>query len=223
MPRRTLAAIAILVAIAVAPAAAKTDASFHYINPKQIDLTIFLPPPPDLGSPQQRADELALSQAASAGRRADYLIAEQNSTRSVFFFAPSVGSDFTPERFPVTAAFFRRIGSDVEKLIRLAKTYWERPRPSGAQKKAGSYPSGHAAFAAAAAIVLSELLPSKRDVIFTQARTFAENRILLGMHYPSDVASGWTAGTLAAYAMMHDPAFVSDFNKAQAELRRTYR
>jgi len=222
MPRAAVAA-AILVVLAVAPAAAKTDARFHYINPKQIDLTVFLPPPPDLGSPQQRADELALTQAASAHRRADYLIAEQNSARSVFFFAPSVGADFTPERFPVTAAFFRRIGSDVEKLIGLAKTYWERPRPSGAPKQAGSYPSGHAAFAAASAIVLSELIPSKRDAIFTQARTFAENRILLGVHYPSDVASGWTAGTLAAYAMMHDAAFVSDFDKARAELRRAYR
>ena len=222
MPRSALAIVAILVAIAVAPAAAKTDARFYYINPKQIDLTVFLPPPPDLGSPQQRADEQAVAQAVSARKRADYLIAQQSSVRSVFFFAPSVGSDFTPERFPVTAAFFRRIGSDVEKLIGLAKTYWERPRPSGAQKHAGSYPSGHAAFAAASAIVLSELLPAKRDVIFTQARTFAENRILLGVHYPSDVASGWTAGTLAAYAMMHDPAFVGDFNKARAELRQTY-
>ena len=222
MPRSALAAVAILVAIAVAPAAAKTDAPFHYVNPKQVDLTVFLPPPPDLGSPQQRADEQAVAQAVSARKRADFLIAKQSSVRSVFFFAPSVGSDFTPERFPVTAAFFRRIGSDVEKLIGLAKTYWERPRPSAAQKHAGSYPSGHAAFAAASAIVLSELLPSKRDVIFTQARTFAENRILLGVHYTSDVASGWTAGTLAAYAMMHDPAFVSDFNKARAELRQTY-
>ena len=49
-----------------------------------------------------------------------------------------------------------------------------------------------------AAIVLSLLLPAKRDPIFEQARTFAQNRIILGLHYPSDVASGWTAGTLAA-------------------------
>ncbi len=222
MPRAVVAA-AILVVLAVAPAAAKTDARFHYINPKQIDLTVFLPPPPDLGSPQQRADEQALAQAVSARRRADYLIAQSNSHRSVFFFTPSVGPDFTPERFPVTAAFFKRIGSDVEKLVDEAKAYWERPRPSGAEKRRGSYPSGHAAFAAASAIVLSQLLPSKRDAIFTQARTFAENRILMGVHYPSDVASGWTAGTIAAYAMMHDAAFVSDFYKARAELRRAYR
>jgi acid phosphatase (class A) len=183
---------------------------------------VFLPPPPDLGSPQQRIDEQALAQAISARRRADYLIAQQTSARTVFFFAPSVGPDFTPDRFPVTAAFFSRIDSDVENLIDVAKAYWERPRPNGAQKRRGSYPSGHAAFAACAAIVLSELLPSKRDAIFTQARTFAENRILLGVHYPSDVASGWTAGTLAAYAMMREPAFLSDFHKARAELRRAY-
>ena len=100
------------------------------------------------------------------------------------------------------------------------KSYWERPRPDGAQKRRGSYPSGHAAFAAASAIVLAELLPAKRDAIFTQARTFAENRILLGLHYPSDIASGWTAGTLAAYVMMKDPAFRRDYAAVAAELRQ---
>ena len=119
MPRSALAAVAILVAIAVAPAAAKTDASFHYLNPKQLDFTVLLPPPPDLGSPQQRADEQARG-ASRFGTQARRLFdrAGEAPLRTVFFFAPSVGSDFTAERFPVTAAFFRRIGSDVEKLDR---------------------------------------------------------------------------------------------------------
>ena len=51
-----------------------------------------------------------------------------------------------------------------------------------------------------------------------QARVFAENRILLGLHYPSDVASGWTAGTLAVYVMMRDRAFQRDFAAAKAEI-----
>lgn len=220
--KRAAAFAVVLMALALAPTAAKTDARFHYLDPKQVDLMVFLPPPPDLGSPQQRADEQALTQAVSARRRADYLIATQASQRTVFFFTPSVGADFTPQRFPITAAFFARIGSDVERLVDVAKAYWERPRPEGADKRRGSYPSGHAAFAAAAAIVLSELLPAKRDAIFAQARTFAENRILLGVHYPSDVAAGWTAGTLAVYAMRRDPAFVRDFHRAQAELQRAH-
>ena len=120
----------------------------------------------------------------------------------------------------MTARFFSRVQSDISNLIHRAKAYWDRPRPNGVQKGRGSYPSGHAAFAASSAILLSQLIPSKRDPIFVQARVFAENRILLGLHYPSDVASGWTAGTLAVYVMMRDRAFQRDFAAAKAEIRR---
>jgi hypothetical protein len=34
------------------------------------------------------------------------------------------------------------------------------------------------------------------------------------------VVAGWTAGTLAAYAMMQDRAFQHDFAEAAAELHR---
>lgn len=219
MPRAIGSLVLVFLAIAEAiPAHASHH--YYYLKPGAIDLAVLLPPPPDVASAQARSDEAQVA-AAVAGRSSTQLLeAQDESVRTVFFYAPSIGAGFTPERLPMTAEFFSRVGSDVKKLIDEAKAYWERPRPSGVQKPRGSYPSGHAAFAAASAIVLAQLLPEKRDAIFTQARTFAENRIVLGLHYPSDIASGWTAGTLAAYVMMHDRAFERDFAVAKAELRR---
>ncbi len=219
MPRRVVALLVVLMALLV-PAGASGNEQFYYLDPNQLDLTVLLPPPPDAASPQARADEEQVAAAVAARSPSELFEAEEASKRSVFFFARSIGPGFSSARLPVTARFFSHVRSDVEQLIDRAKAYWERPRPGGVQKRRGSYPSGHAAFAASTAILLSQLLPSKRDAIFEQARIFAENRILLGLHYPSDVASGWTAGTLAAYVMMHDRAFRRDFAAVKEELRR---
>ncbi len=212
----------VLAATAFAPLAPQTQTGYYYLDPRRIDLTILLPPPPEAGSPEARADMQEVTAAVAARSPAQLLEAREASARSVFFFTPSVGPGFTPERLPLTAAFFKRVGADVQRLTGAVKEYWDRPRPDGATTKRGSYPSGHAAFASSSAIVLSQLLPEHRYAIFSQARIFAANRILLGLHYPSDVASGWTAGTLAAYVMMQDPAFRRDFARAQGELRRAH-
>jgi acid phosphatase (class A) len=210
---------ALFVAALCVPGAAKTDAGFHYLDPAQIDLTLLLPPPPGLGSAQQRDDEQEVAAEVGARNSLQFAGAKAASLRSVFFFAPSIGSGFTPSRFPLTDAFFARVGSDVEKLVDLAKAYWRRPRPNGSVKKRSAYPSGHAAFAASTAILLAQLVPCKREQIFGQARTFAESRIILGLHYPSDVAAGWTAGTLAVFAMMRNPAFERDLAATKAEVQ----
>jgi acid phosphatase (class A) len=215
-----LALLVVFLAALCARGVAATDAGFHYLNPAQIDLTILLPPPPDVGSAQERDDEAKVAAAIAARDSSQLARAKAESLRSVFFYADSVGPDFKASQFPLTDGFFARVESDVEKLVDLAKTYWGRPRPSGAAKARGSYPSGHAAFAASTAILLAQLVPCKRDQIFGQARTFAENRIVMGLHYPSDVAAGWTAGTVAVFAMMHNPAFEQDFAATKAELQK---
>jgi acid phosphatase (class A) len=216
---RSAALSALLVALLV-QANASAGPLFYYLAPRQIDLTALLPPPPNAPSAQERADEQQVAAAVMGRTPAQLFEAEEDSMRTVFFFSKSIGPGFDSTRLPVTTRLFSHVRSDIERLIDQAKTYWSRPRPDGAHKARGSYPSGHAAFAAATAILLSQLMPSKRDAIFAQARMFAENRILLGVHYPSDVVAGWTAGTLAAYAMMQDPAFQHDFAAAAAELRR---
>jgi acid phosphatase (class A) len=215
---------AVLVALLVAlfePMGASAGVHFYYLDPRQIDVTALLPPPPDPVSAQERADEEQVAAAVMGRTPTELFEAEEDSMRTVFFFSKSIGPGFDSARLPLTTRFFSHVRSDVEGLIDQAKIYWDRPRPNGTEKARGSYPSGHAAFAASTAILLSQLIPSKREAIFAQARMFAENRILLGVHYPSDVAAGWTAGTLAAYAMMQDRAFQHDFAKVALELHRS--
>jgi acid phosphatase (class A) len=202
-----------------APRGACAASIYHYLDPQRVQLVMLLPPPPTPMSPQEMADIRQVAAAVAARSPAQYQAAEEESMRSVFFFTPSIGASFQASRLPATTRLFENVRSDVERLIDEAKIYWGRNRPSGARKARGSYPSGHAAFAASTAILLSDLLPAKRDAIFAQARIFADNRILLGVHYPSDVAAGWAAGTTIAFAMMEDRAFQSDFKAAHSELR----
>ena len=216
---RTRVALLVLLLVTVGAAPPTAAPQYYYLDPSQIDLTMLLPPPPDAASAEERSDEEQVAEAIAQRSSAQLAQARQTTKRNVFFFTPSVGPGFTAARLPVTTRFFACIGSDVQNLIDGAKTHWGRQRPEGSPKGRGSYPSGHAAFAASTAIVLARLVPSKRDKIFTQARIFAENRILLGRHFPSDVAAGWTAGTIAAYIMMHDAAFQRDYAAASAELQ----
>jgi acid phosphatase (class A) len=202
------------------PAGATTTRPYYYLYPNEVNLSVLLPPPPDPNSVQEQEDDKKVASIVANRTPAELADALDESRRNVFFFAPSVGAGFAPEHLPLTTAFFSRIGSDVESFVGEAKSYFKRPRPPSAMEKQGSYPSGHAAFAVSTAIVLGQMLPEKRDQIFLQARLFAENRIILGVHYPTDIAAGWTTGTLAVEAMMHDKAYLRDYKAARAELRK---
>ena len=101
--------------------------------------------------------------------------------------------------------------------------YWERPRPGGSAK--GQVVSKRSrrirrvernrAVAAAAGKARCHLHAGPH---------LCSEPNSLGLHYPTDVASGWTAGTLAAYVMMHDAGFKRDFALAPRSCAaRTFR
>lgn len=66
-------------------------------------------------------------------------------------------------------------------------------RPGGA-----SFPSGHAANAAAGAYAVGRLWPEGHVVLWTLAGSIALSRVYVGAHYPLDVIGGACVGLLCA-------------------------
>ena len=99
-------------------------------------------------------------------------------------------------------------------LSHVVKTFFDRPRPDlvshGTEVLSSSFPSGHSMMAAVTwltlAVMLARAEPKRRMkvywITFAALVTVAvgASRVYLGVHWPSDVAAGWTLG--AAWALL---------------------
>ncbi|MGW6456025.1 phosphatase PAP2 family protein [Streptomyces sp. NPDC055078] len=61
-----------------------------------------------------------------------------------------------------------------------------------------SFPSSHAASAVAAAVAFGALLPAARRIGTPVAAAMCVSRLVVGVHYPTDIAAGAALGALAA-------------------------
>jgi undecaprenyl-diphosphatase len=71
-------------------------------------------------------------------------------------------------------------------------------REIGVRPDTPSFPSGHAATAAAGALAFSRIWPAAAIPAWTLAALIATSRIALGVHFPSDVLAGFVLGALLA-------------------------
>ncbi len=83
-----------------------------------------------------------------------------------------------------------------------------------------SYPSGAANGGMTAALILTALLPEKRNELLARAREYGENRVVLGVHFPSDIEAANSLATVLVGFMNSNPAFIDDLAIARAEIRK---
>ena len=82
-----------------------------------------------------------------------------------------------------------------------------------------SYPSGHATMGFAMAVVLAQLSPQRAPAFMARAAEYADNRLVCGMHFRSDVVAGQALGTAMALKLMATPAFQPEFDAAAREMK----
>lgn len=233
-PARQQAVNPVPVAASAAPATALPAPPYRsggYLTPGSLNLYRLLPPPPEAGSAQERAELDELLHLQATRTPAEVQRAQADATVSIFRFADALGNppDFTPQRLPLVNELFQRIGRDEGLFTNPAKDAIGRPRPFVTERRlapvvpmppSASYPSGHTTWAICVAIVLSDMVPEKRAQIFARADEYAHNREVGGVHYPSDVAGGHLAGTALAVELFDSPRFVEDEVAAAGELRQ---
>ena len=132
-------------------------------------------------------------------------------------------------RAPLNALMDQGATTTASPIIGAGKDAFNRPRPYALETQlkpavplpgGASYPSGHTIWAYMTALVLADMVPERRLQILARADEFARNRVIAGVHYPSDVESGRMTATIFTAFLFASPAFETERVGAAKELRK---
>ena len=215
--------------LAQAPAANSAKGGY-FTSAQPLDLLPIVTPPPPQNSETVKAELAELHQIEKTRTPAQVAAAQADSNQENMFYLHTVlGDQFRPENLPLTAALSDHIHSEEAAASDVLKAYYNRSRPyafdptlhseCGTTTQA-SYPSGHSIAGYLEAFALAEMVPEKRNEILARADDFAHNRLVCGVHYPSDIATGRQVAYATVGYLMANPKFQSDLAGARAEVRK---
>jgi acid phosphatase (class A) len=222
MKRRLWAVIPLLAATSLFFAATPAASSSKDVAEM---LTRPLPPPPN-DSAQTKAELAWVLTLQSTRTDADIARAKVENTPSLTPYAEVIGPWFTKEKLPKTYTLFANLTTQGFDYCNAVKPDYVRPRPATVDPRIkplfeetdSSYPSGHAISSMLFALVLSDLLPDLKPQIIARAQQIGFDRVLAGMHYPSDITAGQYIGQMLARTVYSNQDFKADLAAARAEL-----
>jgi acid phosphatase (class A) len=208
-----------------------------YFDPASFDLKTIkalLPDPPANGSATTKSElDLIVHKQAVITLAEVVRIKNEQEQLNVYLFASVFGPWFMEKNLPVTNTLFQRVGATVHPVVELAKDHWGRSRPFQQDNrieppltrkelvdlsKNPSYPSGHATAGSLDALILAELAPDLKDALMARGLQIGDDRVLAGVHFPSDVEAGRTLAHALFDKFMASADFQADLAKAKAEI-----
>lgn len=219
----------ILLTLCFATPVTAAEPVLHFPTADPAAIARWIGPPPIPGSAAAKHERTMMLAAQKLRSRADCATAKANAELSIFDpFARVFGPGVNASAYPATTRFLDKLVTDGFVITDVAKARYKRLRPNVVeprihpcidQPKTSAYPSGHGVFIFTAAEAFSALIPERRDAIFAAATTFADQRVIGGIHYPSDEAASRTAAALYYAFASQDPTFEPAFAEARSELR----
>jgi acid phosphatase (class A) len=184
------------------------------------------PPPADSAQTRGELDELLALQRRRTAADIEAARADRKTEASRFYAALGLSES---AQLPRVERLIERAEDDVRLYIRAAKETFRRRRPGEIEPRLEpcidgvredlSYPSGHAAYGYATAYLLVGLAPQRRDALLARADQFARQRMVCGVHFPSDIEAGRQGAQWLVARMPASARYAEDAAAAQRELR----
>ena len=199
------------------------------------DAGIYLPPPPDMLSPQY-ADDFAQWQWGKTVRPTQRGQQANDDSQwgingMIRIHQGTLGFEISKEKTPAIYKLLYNVLWTENQSTHNAKRKYMRTRPFAQYNEHtwgrfdnerelrfnGSYPSGHTALGWSTALVLSEMVPELQDTLLRTGYQYGESRVIVGAHYQSDVDAGFLCGTTAVAVMHASQYFQQDLEAARKE------
>ena len=229
--------------LGLALTASAQDASTHpdryFLTESQVaNSRQLLPPPPLPGSAQFKYDEAQyqwgkMQRHTARGKQAieDANLSGNGVSRA---FSEAFGVTISKEQTPEIYKLLMRLKHDAGDLsVRVAKNYYMRMRPfilygehcatpeeEDNLRKNGSYPSGHTCTGWSIALVLAEINLDRQDQILQRGYEFGQSRVIIGVHWQSDVDAGRVVASTLVARLHALKDFTDQLDKAKKEFAK---
>jgi len=181
--------------------------------------------PPAAGSDEAKADLAIVLWEQERRTAADLARAASEEELTLAAYAEVLG-DADPARHPRTMALLELARNDAWAAAGPIKQRYARPRPFVADPRVrpavalettASFPSGHATRGVLFALLLAELRPDLREALLARGRLIGFDRVIGGVHFPSDVAAGQRLGRALFERLRPTAPYQAALQAARAE------